>query len=101
MFDNHRLTEKQCTIWDENYFHEILAQEKKRSERSGNPLLLMLLNINNIYNGSRSSRDIYSDVASVSSAIRESDIKGWYEHESIVGVIFTEIGEVDINIAKA
>jgi sugar transferase (PEP-CTERM system associated) len=88
-------------IWGEDYFHEILSQEKKRTERSGKPLLLMLLNIKSICKGSRANRDICSDIAFLSSATRESDIKGWYEHGSILGVIFTEIGEIDINIAKA
>ncbi len=96
-----RLSENQCMIWAEDYFHEILSQEKRRTERSGKPVLLMLLNLKAIFNGSRAKRDICSDIAFLSSATRDSDIKGWYEYGSIMGVIFTEIGEIDINIAKA
>jgi sugar transferase (PEP-CTERM system associated) len=95
------LTENQCTIWAEDYFHEILSQEKRRTERSGKPVLLMLLDLKAIFTDSKAKRDICSDIAFLSSATRDSDIKGWYEYGSIMGVIFTEIGEIDINIAKA
>jgi len=61
----------------------------------------MLLNIKNIRKGLRLNPHIYSDLSFLSSATRASDIKGWYKYKSIVGVIFTEIEETEINIAKA
>jgi exopolysaccharide biosynthesis polyprenyl glycosylphosphotransferase len=34
-------------------------------------------------------------LSALASSIRDTDIRGWYEHGSAVGLIFTEIGSVD------
>lgn len=91
--------EKKCIIWDEDYFHEILDLEKQRTQRSGKSVLLMLLNINAICKTKASSHYLAANLTFLSNVTRETDIKGWYEHGCIVGVIFTEIEETDVKTA--
>ena len=72
-------------------FRSILALERRRAERSRQPFLLMLLDARAV--SSQRQRTIFADrlTSVVSSAIRESDVVGWYESQTILGVIFTEV----------
>lgn len=85
----------------EDAFHQMVYLEKKRSERSGKPFLLMRINIK----GARSRGEkmtIFNAVnKTLSSTLRETDIRGWFEQDFIIGVIFTEIGATDVNRAHS
>ena len=100
MLTDHDPAKNKIIIWGQDYFQEVLSRERKRTKRSGKPVLLMTVDINNIYNGSSASRDAGRDIGFLSSVTRETDIMGWCENGSKVGVLFTEIGEVDVNVAK-
>ena len=78
-------------LYIQEYFHKMLAQERKRTDRSNDPFILILVDIRaiNIQNSEPSSINGISDV--LSSCTRETDVKGWYEQESIIGIICTEI----------
>jgi len=92
--------DREIGLMNESYFREMLYLEKKRTERSGKPFLLMLLHVGKI--AERASRvDILTRVvSSVSTATRQTDIKGWYEYNLYLGMMFTEFGDADINEAK-
>lgn len=78
-------------ILDENSFRTMIAHERKRTERSRNPVLLMLLDIGTELPFERNGR-LLNDVLSVLSAsTRETDVIGWYKDNSTIGVMFTEI----------
>ena len=65
--------------------------ERRRAERSRRPFLLMLLDLGKVL-VNRNTRNIIENVwASVCSASRESDIRGWYLQGAILGVIFVEV----------
>ena len=84
----------------EDYFHQLLSLERKRTERSGNPSLLLLIDMSSFSQFSE-RRQIAEEINLVlSSILRETDVKGWYRSESIAGVIFTEIGDCDLTEAK-
>ncbi len=84
----------------ENYFHELLSLEKKRTERSRKPFLLMLVHIQN-HLGSDEASEIRKRIPYVLHSItRETDIKGWYKHDSVIGVICTEINGTDKALIK-
>ena len=84
----------------EDSFQQVLALERKRSERSGNPVLLMLLNLKDLGNH-HASRNLLSHLSSALYAVtRETDIKGWYANHLILGVIYTEIGNTDLQEAR-
>jgi lipopolysaccharide/colanic/teichoic acid biosynthesis glycosyltransferase len=82
---------------DEAAFKRRIAVERKRTERSTKPFLLMLLETGQ--NQSRESNlKVFSDVATaLVAATRETDIIGWYKEEGIIGVIFTDLVVCDKN----
>lgn len=76
---------------DEAAFKGFVALERRRSERSHNPFLLMLLDVKRLLE-SNGSHEILSEVISgISSSTRETDLMGWYETGGVLGIIFTEI----------
>jgi len=91
------LLDQNCWLYVEDYFTEILGYERKRTERSKRPFLLMLLNIEAVsQNGKR--REVVNGIASVLfSSTREIDLKGWYRKDAVIGVLFTEINGIDID----
>src|SRR3989304_3723071 len=89
------LFDKDYELYIEHYFNQRLCFERKRTERSRNPFLLMLLNIEEFeISKNRIIRDVTSALLS---STRETDIKGWYRHNDIIGVIFTEISNLDMD----
>jgi lipopolysaccharide/colanic/teichoic acid biosynthesis glycosyltransferase len=78
-------------ILHEEAFKQMISVERKRTERSRKPFLLLLLEAG----GYRSSETSGTILANISSAMlastREIDVVGWYENQYIVGVMFTEL----------
>jgi len=76
-------------LHDEEFFNNLLQVEIRRTERSGRPFLLMLINLTHV---DREEKDkTVSKIAStLLSLIRETDVSGWYEKPSAIGTIFTE-----------
>jgi lipopolysaccharide/colanic/teichoic acid biosynthesis glycosyltransferase len=71
-----------------------LHLEQKRTERSRRPFVFMLLKSILLKEGGK--HDACHHILSVlSNSIRETDIRGWYENGSSIGLIFTEIGTAD------
>jgi lipopolysaccharide/colanic/teichoic acid biosynthesis glycosyltransferase len=76
----------------EESFHRMIALERKRTERSRQPFLLMLLETSD---GSKSDDDenlLSKALSALSDSIRETDVSGWYRGSSVVGVMFTQLG---------
>ncbi len=82
-------------FYPESGFSRMLYLERKRTERSRRPFLLMLLNIEGLSSSSENSSPAKEIGAALSSCIRETDIKGWYERGKIIGIIFTELNSID------
>lgn len=78
-----------------DYFIEILGHERKRTERSKKPFLVMLLNIEGFSLDNKRRKIIKKIASALFSSTREIDIKGWYKHDSDIGVIFTELNGTD------
>src|SRR4030066_1447795 len=92
---HNTLFDEDYELYIEDYFNQRLCFERKRTERSKNPFLMMLLNIEEFeINKNIIIRDITSALLS---STRETDIKGWYRHDFIIGVIFTEISNLDMD----
>jgi len=77
----------------EDTFRKILCWERKRAERSGRCILLMLVYVESILQANQSNRALTEIVSAVSSSTRETDLAGWYREGAILGIIFTEISE--------
>jgi exopolysaccharide biosynthesis polyprenyl glycosylphosphotransferase len=84
----------------EEQFRRMLCRERKRSERSRKHLLLMLVDDGKGGVYQRKSDAFLKQVATVlCSAIRETDLAGWFEADSVLGFIFTEFGDSDVSMA--
>lgn len=68
-----------------------LRTERLRTERSGNPFLLMLLDIE-VAAQCDPARTLLRRISScLQASIRETDVCGFYSETTILGVVFTEI----------
>src|SRR5262249_55954041 len=70
-------------IPDETTFKRLLSIERKRSERTGEHFLLVLLD-----GGNTSLQNVG---APLSAAFRDTDITGWYKSNSTLGTILTTL----------
>jgi exopolysaccharide biosynthesis polyprenyl glycosylphosphotransferase len=78
--------------YDESAFNRILALERKRTERSKRPFMVLLLSLEGLSAGENGDSPRKKVLPGIVSSIRDIDVLGWYKAESILGVIFTEIG---------
>jgi lipopolysaccharide/colanic/teichoic acid biosynthesis glycosyltransferase len=81
--------EKHCELMSQVAFLKALDLEHKRTERSRRPFGLMLLETADLARGAGGVAEKILRV--LSQTIRETDVKGWYRAESVLGVIFTEV----------
>ena len=80
-------------------FRTVLWRESKRSERSRKHLLLMLIDHGNPCEQPSQCSSLVQAAGALSSAIRETDIAGWFDANCVLGVIFTEFGHSDLTLA--
>ncbi|HEY1462585.1 MAG TPA: sugar transferase [Terriglobales bacterium] len=83
------------TILQEEMFHRMISLERKRTERSGNPFLLMLLDVGETGSSNRESKVLAKILSALTATTRETDVIGWYQDGSVVGVMYTEISVED------
>jgi exopolysaccharide biosynthesis polyprenyl glycosylphosphotransferase len=81
-------------ILPEELFLGMLCFERKRAERSGKKFFLLLLNAQKAIGNSRQSTVFRGIVKTADSARRETDLAGWYRDNAILGIIFTELGDL-------
>ena len=72
-------------------FLRMLFLERKRSERSERPFVLMLLRSTKLLRH-RDQSVLDKIVSALVNSTRDTDVKGWYDEHSTIGVIFTELG---------
>ncbi len=84
----------EAVFYSETHFLHMLKIERKRTERSNVPFLLMLVNLGDL---TKMERLAYAEEIRciLDSSLRETDIKGWYEEDRIIGVIFTDMLKID------
>jgi exopolysaccharide biosynthesis polyprenyl glycosylphosphotransferase len=78
-------------VLDEVSFHRMIAVERKRTERSRKPFLLMLVDTGDSLPSSRSEMVLTKMLGTLALETRETDVPGWYKATSVVGVMFTEM----------
>jgi exopolysaccharide biosynthesis polyprenyl glycosylphosphotransferase len=84
-------TERECSILDESSFRQMISVERKRTERSRQPFLLLLLDAGSCLPSDTNGRVLGQVLSALSRTTRETDVTGWYKTRSVVGVMFTEI----------
>jgi len=78
-------------FYNEDYFNRMLSLERKRTQRSKKPFMLMLIDISKFVNPHPNLVVINSIGRVLDAGIRETDVRGWYRKGQEIGVIFTEI----------
>ena len=87
--------EARHAILSEEAFQRVISLERRRTERSGRPFLLMLLDIGGEQPSETHWRALEQILASLASAARATDVIGWYKSDCVAGVMLTEIGLTD------
>jgi lipopolysaccharide/colanic/teichoic acid biosynthesis glycosyltransferase len=82
-------------ILNESAFHRVILLERRRTERSHKPFLLMLLDLGDRLPSAHNGKHLRRLLAMLSASTRETDVAGWYKSDSVVGVMFTEIAFSD------
>lgn len=80
------------SVIGEQHFIRMLRVERKRTERSGKPFVLMLIGSDGLFEDADAASQV---IKAVGSSIRETDTPGWYQSGSVLGIIFTEIGDAE------
>jgi lipopolysaccharide/colanic/teichoic acid biosynthesis glycosyltransferase len=78
----------------EELFLGMLCLERKRAERSENKFALVLIDVRAAIAANSGAGIVTRIVKGIDGARRETDLLGWYRTDAILGVIFTELGDV-------
>ena len=81
----------------EDSFTKVLSIERKRSERSRQRFVLMLMHISELLEAEEGEVILGAIIRVLSMSIRETDLPGWYKENGVIGVICTEIGSGSID----
>lgn len=84
-------------VLSERTFKRMICVERKRTERSRTPFLLMLLDTGNEQISEKNGKALDSIVSALLANTRETDVIGWYKNRATVGIMFTELVVVDKN----
>lgn len=74
---------------EEEIFRRMIAIERKRTERSKAPFLLMLLEIVSEDGAKQNQKTLDRIAAALLASSRDTDLVGWYKNKAIVGAMFT------------
>ena len=90
--ERHRLN--MARVVGQELFRGVLVRERKRSDRSDQPLVLALVGVRSGVDGL--SDHVWRRVTDALTAMkRETDVLGWFEQDAALGVILPEIPAVD------
>lgn len=89
------LASTHSTILDESNFKQALSRERKRTERSGMAMALLLIGLPN-GSGKQGMADGAVVANAMSTVTSDLDIVGWWEPASVIGLIVTEIDPADL-----
>ncbi len=77
-------------LLSESEFARSLSLERRRSERTGEPFALMLLELDTLHQ-TLNAEDCDALARLVSIALRDTDLTGWHEERSTIGAILTAL----------
>jgi lipopolysaccharide/colanic/teichoic acid biosynthesis glycosyltransferase len=76
-------------LLDEGMFKRMIAIERKRTERTKSPFLLMLIEADADAGSKKSASVLAAVTSALLSSSRDTDLIGWYKDRAIVGAIYT------------
>jgi lipopolysaccharide/colanic/teichoic acid biosynthesis glycosyltransferase len=77
-------------FYTESYFREMLDMERKRTERSQKPIMLVMLDVAEIISAIPRKKIVEHFSSLLTDSARGIDIKGWYRFNHSIGIIYTE-----------
>jgi lipopolysaccharide/colanic/teichoic acid biosynthesis glycosyltransferase len=95
LFDS--ISTEERIILNEESFKRMMAIERKRTERSREPFLLMLVEGGNSQRAEKHNKPLDRILSAMLSSTRETDVVGWYKDQITVGVMFTGLSIDDKN----
>lgn len=87
-------------LYVEEFFHEMLHHERRRKERSKERFLLLLLDFHPLQDATDCTEALKGAAQVLFDVTREIDLKGWYCHGSVIGVIFSELSGSSVEEAR-
>jgi len=82
-------------MFDEELFRDTVRRERKRTARSGLAMVMLLIGVQDSRHEDTSK--LFAGIADTLSAIKSDiDILGWFERESIMGLIVPEIDSANL-----
>ena len=84
-------------VLSQESFHRTISLERKRTERSRKPFLLMLLDMGRDFPTQRDEKSLAQIASMLELTTRETDVIGWYRGNAVIGVMFTELSIEDRN----
>lgn len=90
------------TILDTESFAQLLSLERKRTDRSQRPFLLMLLDLRRLLREAphQKGKLVKSLIKALQLCARQTDVIGWYKHNALIGIIFTELDGEPLPVSK-
>ena len=82
-------------------FRRSIYLERRRSERSGRPFLLILLNAESIAEPGPRAAALAAILAALPAWVRETDRLGWYTTASVLGLLFSEVETGDSGLRQS
>ncbi len=82
-------------ILNADAFRRMITLERKRSERSRKPFMLLLLDMGDRLPSEKNGKILGKILTALSGSTRDTDVTGWYANHCVVGVMFTEIATGD------
>jgi hypothetical protein len=73
-------------FYDELHFNRMFEPERMRSRRFRQPLILILINVS----GFMKFEGLNQVMKALASSFRETDLRGWYVRQAVIGIVFTE-----------
>ncbi len=90
-FVPHASSDGERIVLGEDAFRRMISIERKRTERSRKPFLLMLLDKGNRNGSEKNGKALNHIVSALLAGTRETDVIGWYQDRHTVGVMFTDL----------
>ena len=79
------------TVLHEAAFKQMISVERKRTERTKKPFLLMLLETGERHTSEKNGKVLSKILSALLASTRETDVIGWYENDCVVGAMFTDL----------
>jgi lipopolysaccharide/colanic/teichoic acid biosynthesis glycosyltransferase len=80
-------------------FRGVLLRERKRADRSAERFMLLLVDLSRVGDVAGSSIVRNAAIDAVALAKRETDVMGWFDGQSVIGLILPQIGSFNVSTA--